>query len=168
MNKNTKVLVVWGLSGSDPYWKILSAYSVYPMWALNRKKTFSLQDRLYFSCRASKLPKDWWLFKFLFQISFLTTSHQVSGETAHHRLMCLSWLGHVSAPPPTCLKWQTHQNSFLQCCRWVVISPSPWEWAADIGAVGSVFSLGQCLSLRLWSAPAAPQRSAANSALASS
>lgn len=79
----------------------------------------------------------------------------------------VSLLAQVSALPPTFFKWQAHQRAFLQGCWWVVISPFLWEWVADIGAVGSIFSLDWCLSLRLWTIPAAPQRSAGNSTLAS-
>lgn len=109
-------------------------------------KPFSSQDRLYFLCRACKLPKDQWLSFLLFQISFLYhLSWGVRGDCTSPT--DVSFLGQGSALLPTFFKCQAHQHAFLQCYWWAVISPSPGEWVADTGAVGSIFSLDQCLSL---------------------
>lgn len=158
------------LPNSGTCWKTLSAYSVYPMWALKEKKPFSLQDRVVIfpvgpvSCHRT----DSFLYFCFRSASFLPLIRPVSGETAHHRLMCvIAWSGLCSASRS--FQMPRHQHAFLHYCWWVVTSPSPWEWVADTGAVGYWISVqsGPVISCRLWSAPAAPQRSAGNSTLVS-
>lgn len=88
------------LPNSGTCWKTVSAYSVYPMWALKEKKPFSLKDRVVIfpvgpvSCHRT----DGFLYFCFRSATFLPLIRPVSGETAHHRLMCvIAWSGLCSA-----------------------------------------------------------------------